>query len=273
MTRRGRILRDTTAGPGLLVVDGTQFPFTLEGAWRSSTPPAPGMVVDVDVAEGAVASVAAVPENQLAREQAEIALAAAKERSAVLAGAMVARFGAPTLAATGALVTGWLVLSAGSVDAFVGRMTFTFWDVLGVVNADGIEAMMQRLAGRSGGAGIYGFVAALAMASPFAPAVWKDRRAHLLGLLPLLLMLFVAWQVFNVGFSGGEREAVRGAGAQGAEDLGRAMAGMIDEAMREARAELRKAISIGPGTYVSGAASLYLAALGVRRFLAASRGA
>lgn len=39
---RGKILRDTNAGPGLIFLDGRQLQFTLEEHWRSSTPPKVG---------------------------------------------------------------------------------------------------------------------------------------------------------------------------------------------------------------------------------------
>jgi hypothetical protein len=54
MKKRGRILKDTNSGPGLLSAEGVQYSFTLEGMWRSDYPPRPGMIVDVVFdAEGA----------------------------------------------------------------------------------------------------------------------------------------------------------------------------------------------------------------------------
>ena len=46
MNHRGRILRDTNAGPGIVSLDGKQFSFTLETLWMSDIPPRPGMVVE-----------------------------------------------------------------------------------------------------------------------------------------------------------------------------------------------------------------------------------
>ena len=40
--KRGRILRDTNSGPGIVSVDGTQKSFSLEQHWRSATPPKVG---------------------------------------------------------------------------------------------------------------------------------------------------------------------------------------------------------------------------------------
>ena len=44
MAKRGKVLRDPHLGPGLLMVEGKQYPF-LEGSWRSDVPAKPGLVV------------------------------------------------------------------------------------------------------------------------------------------------------------------------------------------------------------------------------------
>ena len=36
---RGRILRDTSTGDGLVYVDGKQYPFGLGNIWKSEIPP------------------------------------------------------------------------------------------------------------------------------------------------------------------------------------------------------------------------------------------
>ena len=100
MPKRGKILRDPHAGPGLLIVEGQQHQFFLEGVWKSDVPPKPGLAVDVEFdGQGTLNGITAVPESQLAKEQAEIALAAAKKRGAALASSMVAKFGMPQLVA------------------------------------------------------------------------------------------------------------------------------------------------------------------------------
>ena len=63
MQKRGRILRDPLSGPGLLMVEGQQYPFSLEGIWRSEAPPTTGMIVDVEFdASSRVTAVSAVAE-------------------------------------------------------------------------------------------------------------------------------------------------------------------------------------------------------------------
>ncbi|MGM3277372.1 hypothetical protein [Ralstonia sp. 24A2] len=81
MQQRGKILRDTHSGTGLIIVDGRQHAFTLEGIWRSSEAPAVNMTVDAQFDEtGTLTALFAVPDAQLAREKADEAMAAVKNR-------------------------------------------------------------------------------------------------------------------------------------------------------------------------------------------------
>jgi hypothetical protein len=243
MTRRGKVLRDTNAGPGLLVVDDTQLAFTLEKMWTSNTPPTPGMVVDVEVEGSTVVSVAAVPEGQLAREQAKRLLNGARHRTTALAKHVVANFGIPGLLAGVALVVGWFFLTVGSLTTPLGKIDFTFWQALGAINS-GSEAVMRRVPGTVNSTGIYGFFALLALAGPYLRAVWKGHRAHLAGILPFVLMLLAAWKMWHLATPSAD-----------------------------ASAEFRSAISIGVGVSMSVVAALYFAFVSVRRYLAAAAAA
>jgi hypothetical protein len=100
-----------------------------------------------------------------------------------------------------------------------------------------------------GSAGFYGLLALIALAGPFLATFWKDRRAVLGGLLPLLFMLLVALLV---------RSAVSSA-----------TAGAPAEMMDAARSEMMKQVSIGMGAYVSLLAAIYLAFISVKKFLVA----
>lgn len=261
MSRRGKIMRDPTTGPGLVIVQGEQHQFGLEGVWKSDVLPRPGLVVDVEFdAGGRIAAMSAVPEAQIAREQAEAAMAMAKEKGAAMASGLVARVGIPRLAAAALLVVGWFFLSTVSIDAaFLGKLKITFWQVLGFLNAD---TPLQMLAGgRSGpSAGFYGVLAIVCLAGPFAAQFWKDRRAHLGGLLPLLFMIVVGLMVRSTlqNLTGGG-EAAGGFGGE--------LGGMYADMQRQARAEAMKAVSIGFGAWLSLLASLYFAAMGLKDFL------
>jgi hypothetical protein len=254
MPKRGKILRDTSIGPGLVMVDGQQYTFTLDHIWRSEVPPRAGMAVDVDfLPDGSIAGMTAVAENQLAREQAEQAMAAAKAKGSQLMSSAVARFGLPTLIATGLLLIGWFFLTTISIKAgFAGTMDLTFWRILALVNSSGSGLESLATLGGGGSAGFYGLLAILALAGPFIGLVWKDKRATLGGLLPLLFMLLVTLLV---------RHTITSAMGGGA-DMPSEMADM-------ARKEMMKAISFGIGGYVSIAAALYLAFLSAKNFLLA----
>lgn len=251
MSKRGTIMRDPSAGPGLVMVQGQQFQFALEGIWRTETLPRAGLVVDVDFdPAGQVSGITPVPDGKLAKEQAEVALEFAREKGAALASGLVARFGVPRLIAAAALVLGWFLLSSVSIDAgFVGQMKFTFWQVLGLVN---VSSPLEAI-GRGGGpsTGLYGPVALVCLAGPFLTYFWKDARAHLGGLLPLALMLIVALIV------AGKLSSALGVPADA----------MYADMQRQARAEAMKAISIGAGAYLSMLASLYFAATGLKGYL------
>jgi len=251
MAKRGKALRDPYSGPGLLMVEGQQYQFSLDGVWKSEVPPKPGQIVEVELdTEGKVKAVSVVPDSQLTKEQAEAAMAVAREKGAILASGLVARFGARTLIAAGLLVVGWFFLSAVSVQIpFLGKLEFSFWQVLGFLNSTNVLEAMDRRGSPS--PGLYGFLACIAIAGPFVHHFWKDKRALLGGLLPLLFMLVVGLLL---------RSSIQSAFGGGA-------AGQLAEMNNQLRDEALKAVSLGFGTYLSTLASLYFAASGAKQFL------
>jgi hypothetical protein len=46
--KRGKVLREPGAGPGLMIIEGQQFPFSLTDLWQSPQPPKIGMVVEAE---------------------------------------------------------------------------------------------------------------------------------------------------------------------------------------------------------------------------------
>lgn len=261
---RGKILRDTSMGQGLIAVQGRQHVFELVGAWKADCAPKVDMTVEVEFTpDGQVAAIYHVPESQLAREQALQAAERAREKGSALASNMLARFGAPMLIAMAALISGWFFLNTVSIQISPGeRIGLSFWNILGVVNSP--RNLIDVLGyGRGEGAGMYGFLAIVTLVTPLAPYFWKDRRAHLGNLLPLAFMLFVGVTIYW-GIQDSARQA-QGAmsafgGAQAAQMMAEMTAAMTKEAM--------KAFSIGLGAYLSAATSLYLAFKGTIKFLA-----
>jgi hypothetical protein len=255
MSKRGKVLRDPYVRPGLLIVEGQQHQFFLEGVWRSDVPPKPGLVVDVEFnAQGEVSAINAVAESQIAREQAEMALAAAKKKGSALASTLVAKFGLSQLVAAGLLLFSWSFLTAVSVQLpFPGRLEFTFWQVLGYLNSGNLS---QALDGhRSVGFGFYNVLSLVAICGPFLHHFWKDKRAAFGGLLPFTFML-VIWVLVRSNVQ---------SSLSGPSD------GLFGNLQQQAQEELMKAISLGIGAYVSMLVSLYFAGTGVKGFLAAKR--
>jgi hypothetical protein len=260
MTKRGKILRDTSVGNGLVVVDGQQYPFMLEGTWRSEVPPAVGMTVDVEINDaGQIVSLIVVQDSQLNKEQAQAALIAAKGKGAEIFSGIVARVGAVNLAAILLLVIAWIWLSAVSIQSPAGAMSFTFWQLLGFINAkNALDVFMQAGTG-SYSTGIYGFLAFLCLLGPFVRYFWKDKLAVLGGVLPLLFMLIVGMIAHS------SLNSAMGVGTAGVDPN--------DPMVKEMTQQVTQAISIGVGVYLSVLLCLYFAAMGVRDYLGAKAGA
>jgi len=251
MAKRGKVLRDPYSGPGLLIVEGKQYSFVLEGVWKSEVPPKPGLVVDVELDdEGRVQGVTGVSDSQLAREQAEAAMAMARQKGTVMASGLVSHFGGRALIAAGLLILGWFFLSAISVQVpFLGKLEFSFWEVLGFLNSNNMLASIDRRGSPS--PGFYGFLAIVAIAGPFIHHFWKDKRALLGGLLPLLFMIVVGIMI---------RSSIQSA-------VGGNAVGQMADMGKQFQEEALKAVSLGFGTYVSILVSLYFAASGAKKFL------
>jgi hypothetical protein len=260
MTKRGKILRDTSAGNGLVVVDGQQYPFMLEGTWRSEVPPVVGMTVDAEINDaGQIVSLLVVQDSQLNKEQAQAALIAAKGKGAEIFSGIVARVGAVNLAAILLLIIAWIFLSAVSIQSPAGAMSFTFWQLLGFINAkNALDVFMQAGTG-SYSTGIYGLLAFVCLLGPFVRYFWKDKLAVLGGVLPLLFMLIVGLIAHS------SLNSAMGVGAAGVDPN--------DPMVKEMTQQVTQAISIGFGVYLSLLFCLYFAARAVKDFLDANKAA
>jgi hypothetical protein len=263
--KRGRILRDTSMGEGLIFVDGQQYPFRLESIWKSEFAPKVNAAIDAEFDDqGRLIAVRAAGSQAVAGEQAAQALGAAQDAAKKLAADLQAKglpvvaeyaqkIGYPTLGALAAVLLGWFFLPAVSINMGpLGKNSVTFYQGLKLLNAQGIEALATL--GGGGSAGFYGFLCFLAILAVLLPHVWKDRRAAFGMAAPLALMLLVAviaYGKISSQMSAGQ-EALAGFG--GAE-----YQQMAQQAADQAAAEMRKAISIGFGVYLSLAGALYLA--------------
>ena len=98
MKKRGKVLRDPRTGPGLLMIEGRQYWFSLEGVWKSEITPKPGLAVDVKLDQaGQILAINAVSESQLAEEQAERSVDATKMTGVKILRKIAAKCGMPNL--------------------------------------------------------------------------------------------------------------------------------------------------------------------------------
>lgn len=234
MKRRGKVLRDGSTGSGLLIVDGQQYPFLVGKLWKSEKPPTPGMVVEVEFEQhGEIRAVYASAESQPVTDQTVSWLKA------------VAGVGVANPIAAVLLVLSWTLLTAVSVQSPLANQDFTFWQVLGHLDSAKTAQAISQGHDQSG-AGIYGLLALATVASPFLQIAWKDKRATLAGLLPVVLMAAVAL-TFHSRFD-------RGFGSTGPTAFSTTTKQMAS-------------VSLGVGAYMSALIGLYFAARGIRQLL------
>jgi hypothetical protein len=269
--KRGRILRDTSLGEGLVFVDGNQYPFRLESLWKSEYAPKVNMAVDAEFDDqGRLIALRSASSQSAGGEQAAQAVGAAQEAAKKFAADFQARglpviieqaqkIGYPTLGAFAAVVLGWFFLPAASMNmGFLGKNSVTFYQGLKLLNASGLEGMAALAGG--GSAGFYGFLAFVSLLAVFLPQFWKDKRAVWGMAAPLALMLLVAALAYfkiSSQYSEAQEAAAQFGGAEYQQ--------MAKQMADQAAAEMRKAISIGFGTYLALIGAAYLAWLGFVR--------
>ena len=262
---RGKIMRDTNSGPGIVFVEGVQKPFTLESHWRSGTPPKVEAVVEVTLDDtGNTVSVEVVEEAALAKEQAKKALNFASENGKQYFALLLARVGAPTLVATALLLIGWIFLAALSVriSASFGS-SITFYEVLKLANAGGNLDALGAMPYAS--AGLYGLAMWIALLAPLVSHFHGNKYLTLGYCAPLAFTLLVTLNIYlSIKASVDEAQKM----TQGL--FGKQFGKMMESMSSEVFASTLKALSLGFGTYLTGAIALYLTYVGVKKFLASN---
>jgi hypothetical protein len=242
MRKRGKILRDVAAGSGLLMVDGQQYPFSIQEVWRSELPPRSGMAVEVEFEQyGKIHAIYAVAELESAGKR---SLNQSPETSRSV-GTNLETF---KLVAVVILIIAWFFLNSVSIQSPLGRLDFTFWQILAYPNSRNSLGAFPHGSSNPVGAGSYGLLALVAMCGPLLGHFWKDRRAALGGVLPLLFMTAVGLMLCS---------NIEGSFADASGPLGPAIKPIRDEAMA--------AVSLGLGAYLSGLASLCLAVIAFKQ--------
>lgn len=243
---RGTIIKVPDTTPGLLMIEGQQLTFMLEGRWKSPVAPAANMVVEVDLNDaGVVSAITVVDSQQLAKEKFDqfsgLAQQHGKEAAAIArqgVGALAVRMGTPTLIAAVALWVAWFFLPTVSVEFFLVSRSFTFWQILGLN-----EAALSNASASDHG--LFALIGLVAIAAPFAVPFLRHPRAKLLNAAPLVYLVAAI-----IGLLLRINSATSGAGA--GSEIARGMA-------REVASAAWEALSIGLGTYVLLAATGFLA--------------
>jgi len=68
MKKRGNVVRAPRDGPGLLMIEGQQLQFSMDGMWRSEVPPTTGLLVEVELNhEAVITAITPVPGSRQLR--------------------------------------------------------------------------------------------------------------------------------------------------------------------------------------------------------------
>jgi hypothetical protein len=189
--KRGKVLRAPHAGPGILIVEGRQYQFWLDGSWNSDVPPKRGLPVDIMFsAQGQIQEITVVSEALLERAHAERAKVARKTSYTAFFEALGQN--ALPLAAGLALPLSWMSLAAVSVTSPVsGRVDLTFWCILSLLNARGSSDLKQLC--ESSPAGTYGLLAVLCVIATLIGRLWRRKAVNFFGgLAPLTFFVWVS---------------------------------------------------------------------------------
>lgn len=249
MTKKGKVLRDPYAGPGLLMVEGQQYRFGLEDVWRSDVPPKPGLAVEVEFnSQSEISSITAVRESEANDRSAG---PGEKDREGKdLLRMLVKQIGFPDLLAVSLLVISWFFMTALSIEVpLLGKMDATMWQTLGYLNSDGVLESFGRRQAPS--PGLWGLLAVLAIAGPFVHRFWKDKPALWGGLMPLLFMLLVGIEVRS--------------------NIEASIASATGIFAKQAQQEFLRGVSLGSGAYVSLLGSSYFAIRSTIRYFVAKQ--
>jgi hypothetical protein len=221
MTKRGRILRDTNIGPGLLTVDGTQYTFLLEGMWKSEVPPRAGMSVDVLFDQtGTPEGVYAVSETQIAKEQAQKTFSGILQQGESVRGGLRSRFGIGTIVAEVLMLICFFFLPNLEMgNAYTSRRV-NGWDAIGLDP----NTMMTN------DHGLLSLLAVLCLLAPFGVPFLRQRWSRWLNAAPLafvvLAVFTITTEIHSIGSAAsGQMGAILG--REAARAMSRAVSGMF----------------------------------------------
>jgi hypothetical protein len=195
---RGTVIKIPDNTAGIVFVNGEQKSFTVENVWKSPVAPAANMTVDVELdSAGAIAAITALDSQQLAKERMSQLSGVAQERgkeAAKLAqqgiGALAARMGAVALGSAVLVWIAWFFFPAAGVDAGGGKISFTFWNLIGT------DFKNFETVANGGSHGLFSLLGLLAIAAPFAVPFLRASWSKYLNAAPLAYIVIGLIMVF-----------------------------------------------------------------------------
>lgn len=281
-SRRGRVLKDTAHGDGIISIDGQQHHFTLEQHWRSDVAPLANTVVDCEFDDqNVLQSVKRVSDEQIAKEKAAQLSNDAMAVGKAIGGRILSEAGTPAVVAFLAFLIGGLAISSLTIKIDMGApniaIHFSFYKLLCLANivSDSIGShgiSVNLFAGDKStfqcsateGYSLLFFIAALL---PLLPHFYKAKKeAWLAYAAPAAFLVYVCGNVYY---------HVQGYISTAIEEQDKMRArmgayGMMPEANKEIdtiREALAKMYSIDFGLYIVIAAALVLALIGIKKYL------
>jgi hypothetical protein len=197
---RGTIIKVPDATPGILLLNGKQYSFALEGVWHSAAAPAPNQVVNVEVGgTGVVTSITIVDQQQIAREKFAELSGVAQERGKVVAGqiqegvgALAARMGAVALGAAVVIWVAWYLIPAAGIGGGNEQVaSWTYHTLLGTNLGD--PSSMTEAGNSRGFLRLIGF---LAIVAPFLVPFIRTPWSRYLNAAPLAIVA-LGWIVIH----------------------------------------------------------------------------
>lgn len=195
---RGTVIKVPDRAPGIVMVNGEQKFFALENVWKSPVAPATNMTVEVEFdATGAIVAIAVLDSEQLAKERMNQLSGVAQERSREAAefakkgvGELATRMGAVALGSAVLVWIAWFFFPAAGVDTGGGKLSFTFWSLIGV-NFKDLESVAN-----GGSHGLFSILGLLAIAAPFAAPFLRAGWSKYLNAAPLAYIVIALVVVF-----------------------------------------------------------------------------
>ena len=264
---RGVVIKKPSDTPGLIVANGTQYPFRLERLWQSAIAPSVNQAVEVhlDGAGGITAIRVATdtaPAQKAVGQLADFALehgSGLAEKARTAAMTLRQRMGLYPLIAACVLVFAWFTLASVSGISY-DTSGLSLWD-MSSLDMNSIAKLRLKEHG------VLSLLGLLCLAGPFVAAFARQRVTRLAGALPLAFVVFTVLRIFINANSYFAAQAAqeRVAGMFGGQpDFGDIERHAIHMAMKD----VLDAASLGSGFYLIVAISAYLAWRSWRAFVA-----